>query len=822
MAASTTLVNEVHAQSPCHEAVQGEIAWNEAGTTRWATRNVDRLCEGAEDTVEPARCFDEVMYGGVDWGGGTTWEWENAIALCQGTQYSEATVRCFEEKIEDGIGWRSAIDTCQQAEEGADNIGPSIPIDPDVVQDYVEKSRYPTGPPGWTAGTGWVPVGGLTDATHIAACEATVFALTTDGRLHQQFSTDRTREWSLSHRFDQEIQSLICNRRLLYLDGRRRLFAGTNQLGRPYAAADLVAAEKSGPFPSTYYALNDDRTLWRNRGEPDDNGWRRIGRPADAKRLAAVRGALLALNDDGTLHVTRKPGDSRYWSQLGRIEGAVDITAVYAPEIDGAVLFAVHENGRVYRGEVESLLRGLAPSSRMNPKPVVDHPRLAPTPAIHFDHYNSSVTDLSGPWPERVDVEFTRYDFPMGLCLNYLLDARGRIYAFCGNSLGVGGRIAFELTLFDDGLEKLDTFEVVRFPSLSLLRGDLPMNLGYFVMDYRGRVILVQDETTVVFVERDRDQLRSVQRWELREPLLRHLRQELGGATMEAFDDQSIAQVFPAYESGYWIMSLGAFEDGEVEAPAYAAFLSDEGRVLDMHVFRGEVIENGITVDRSGAYVVTDRALYKLAFEDEIEVLWHKPYDRASRPKPGTLSEWGSGSTPTLLGEDLIAFTDNAPGRIHLVVRERTSGRRVCKQPLFRAGKSANENSVLAYGKSIVVQNWWGSPDFTDDMWGLEPGLTRIDVRDDGCEVVWYNETFASTPTIRLSTQTGLLYGTIQTAEDDAYAMSFIDFATGKEIDKVPIGEGRKYRLSMSPAYFVPGGRLIQPVRRGIVSLQNP
>ena len=358
MAASTSLVNEALAQSQCQEAVQGEIAWNEAGTTRWAARNVDRLCEGAEDSVEPARCFDEVMHGGVDWGGGTTWEWENALALCQGTQDSEATVRCFEEKIEGGTGWRSAIDACQEAEEGAGNTGPSIPVDSDVVRDFVGKVNL-SGPSGWSAGTGWEPVGGLTDATHIAACEATVFALTPDGRLHQQFSTDGTGEWSLSHRFDQEIQSLLCNRGLLYLDDRRRLFAGTNQLGRPYAAADVVAAEKSGPFPSTYYALNDDRTLWSNRGAPDDEGWRRIGRPADAKRLAAVRGALFALNDDGTLHVTRKPGDSRYWHQLGRIEGAVDITAVYAPEVDGAVLFAVHENGRVYRGEVGGVLTEL-------------------------------------------------------------------------------------------------------------------------------------------------------------------------------------------------------------------------------------------------------------------------------------------------------------------------------------------------------------------------------------------------------------------------------------------------------------------------------
>lgn len=100
-------------EGACADAVQGEIAWNYEGKTRWASSNVQRLCRGAEDSTEPARCFDRVMHGGVDWGGGTRWQWKNALDLCQGTRDAGATVACFRGRIDRGQGWREAIDACQ-------------------------------------------------------------------------------------------------------------------------------------------------------------------------------------------------------------------------------------------------------------------------------------------------------------------------------------------------------------------------------------------------------------------------------------------------------------------------------------------------------------------------------------------------------------------------------------------------------------------------------------------------------------------------------------------------------------------------------------
>jgi hypothetical protein len=103
------------AKSPeavCRDAVQGKIAWDDKGSTRWSTANVERLCKGTTRGAEPARCFDQVMRGGVDWGGGTHWAWSHALDLCAGTSDAARTIRCFRASIQRGVGWQAAIRTC--------------------------------------------------------------------------------------------------------------------------------------------------------------------------------------------------------------------------------------------------------------------------------------------------------------------------------------------------------------------------------------------------------------------------------------------------------------------------------------------------------------------------------------------------------------------------------------------------------------------------------------------------------------------------------------------------------------------------------------
>ena len=75
--------------------------------------NIRSLCQGTTKAAEPGRCFDRIMHGGINWGGGTKWQWPNALKLCKGTSNAEGTVSCFQAKIAAGERWGQAIAECK-------------------------------------------------------------------------------------------------------------------------------------------------------------------------------------------------------------------------------------------------------------------------------------------------------------------------------------------------------------------------------------------------------------------------------------------------------------------------------------------------------------------------------------------------------------------------------------------------------------------------------------------------------------------------------------------------------------------------------------
>jgi hypothetical protein len=114
--------------STCAVAIQGRIAWDYQGTTRWNPSNLKRLCGGAEDSLAPGMCFQRVMHGGVNWGRGTIWEWENALSLCASTRNAEATVSCFEAEIRRHRSWQQSIATCNASGSSDAPINPPVRV----------------------------------------------------------------------------------------------------------------------------------------------------------------------------------------------------------------------------------------------------------------------------------------------------------------------------------------------------------------------------------------------------------------------------------------------------------------------------------------------------------------------------------------------------------------------------------------------------------------------------------------------------------------------------------------------------------------------
>lgn len=117
----------VASQGACHDAVQGKIAWDYKGSKQWSGKNIASLCKGAENSTQPARCFDRVMHDGVNWGGSTKWKWKNALNLCQGTQNAQARVTCFTDKIDEGTGWSSAISACKRSRDKSREATVAVP-----------------------------------------------------------------------------------------------------------------------------------------------------------------------------------------------------------------------------------------------------------------------------------------------------------------------------------------------------------------------------------------------------------------------------------------------------------------------------------------------------------------------------------------------------------------------------------------------------------------------------------------------------------------------------------------------------------------------
>ena len=122
-----------------------------------------------------------------------------------------------------------------------------------------------------------------------------------------------------------------------------------------------------------------------------------------------------------------------------------------------------------------------------------------------------------------------------------------------------------------------------------------------------------------------------------------------------------------------------------------------------------EAVANPLAVDPDGVYVVTTDALYRLrAGRRRPVVAWRASYDRGSRTKSGQLTQ-GTGSAPALLPGGLVALTDNAEPRMHVVVRRRSDGAKVCERAVFGADEGATEADLVVVGDGVVVPTTTGT-----------------------------------------------------------------------------------------------------------------
>ena len=272
-------------------------------------------------------------------------------------------------------------------------------------------------------------------------------------------------------------------------------------------------------------------------------------------------------------------------------------------------------------------------------------------------------------------------------------------------------------------------------------------------------------------------------------------------------------------------------------------FSSDNGVVgtLDMQTgqmfgsisLTGERIVNGTAADEDGGvYVVTTRAMYRFDADAQGKpvITWQESYEAGTHVKPGQV-DIGSGTTPTVMGEDYVTITDNAEPHMNVLVYRRAKQvqepRLLCVVPVFKPGPSSNENSLVATDRSIIVENNFGykGPKSTENGKTTKPGIARIDVDDTGCHTVWTN-TNVSIPTVvtKMSLATGLIYTYSKPkgpAHTDPWYFTAIDFETGQTVYKQLAGTGIGFNNSYAAVTIGPDGTAYVGVLGGVVAIRD-
>jgi hypothetical protein len=433
---------------------------------------------------------------------------------------------------------------------------------------------------------------------------------------------------------------------------------------------------------------------------------------------------------------------------------------------------------------------GTAPTTDNLPKQVVpQNPSLSKNPfnSTHNDSWASDTYNLRAPAPGGAVETF----FTGGDCATITFDSRGRLVTMCATLTRV---VAYVID--PQSLRVVVSREVsTRSPSLTDFSGG-----GYFVLD---------DADRIVFPARG-GRLTVLSTLDLR---------EVGSidvsTTLQA--DEQVTSVLPDWQGRYWYVgaagTVGVVRNGVADAVNLA----------------GEGIENSFAVAEDGVYVVTDAALYRLeaGSSGAPEQVWRAEYDRGKAQKPGQTSH-ASGTTPTLFADWGVAFTDNADPQMHVVVADRRTGQVVCEQPVFTAGASATENSLIAVGDTLIVENNYGySPAITSTMAGrsISPGMAAVTAVDGECSAAWSNRGIQIPSAIsKATTKAGLVLTYSKPTADngaDGWYFTAVDARTGKQVWTRLAGVGSPFNNHYAGVYLSRDGDLYVGTIGGIAVLRS-
>ncbi len=470
----------------------------------------------------------------------------------------------------------------------------------------------------------------------------------------------------------------------------------------------------------------------------------------------------------------------------------------------------------------------------VEPRPIAvvvrEHPHLAPgrISTLHTGGYNADVHLASGPLARNPKVISRQASSaPGGMCSTVTFDRDGLLVTFCASLTG------FELNLLKPRtLELLARYRMGRRPStfaaLVTLDPDKIMSDtsggAYFYLDNEDHVVLADSRQRVRRIGHRKAgegewEFFVADSWDISDIVPNDCLAPTNWFPSGECDP--VTSVMPDHDGLiWWVTRFGRI--GTVDPKTGAA------KVLHL---AGEEIQNSSAVAADGVYIVSDHAMYGLeAAEDGTpRVVWREAYDRGSRRKAGLINQ-GAGSTPTLVGDDYVTTNDNADERVNLLVYRRgpkvRGERLVCKVPLFDAGSSAAEISMIAWGRSIILQNTYGYLNALQqkDWESVVGGITRIDIREDesGCDTVWTSPERSPSVVSKLSAGNGLVYSYTFEPQDNgenAWYLTALDARTGETVFKILTGAGSKYDNNWGVITIGPDGTAYVSTLKGLLAI---
>ena len=464
-----------------------------------------------------------------------------------------------------------------------------------------------------------------------------------------------------------------------------------------------------------------------------------------------------------------------------------------------------------------------ATAKPLEPVDVPQHPYLAPegVNGMHGNSYNTGTYDFMGPLGDDPVVKSRSMNVFGGLVATLMFDSQGRIMCISGNVVG------FRLLLLDpDTLEILcetrlpqraSTREFFRTLDFSKISSDTSGGAYCHLLEGDRPIIGNSDNQIQIYYV---DESGSKPEWKIE-------RQYDIQPYLE--DGAYLTDAIPDFEGNIWF----------VTRPGDVGYVDAETEEVHIIRLEGEEIQNTLAVCADGIYIVSDYAMYRFEIRDDAPYYtWRTEYDRGVETKPGAINQ-GSGTTPTLLDvprsdgsiAKLCAITDNSDDRVNLVVYDRQTGEAIVTEPLFESGHSVSENSIIAHGRSFIIENNYSDSGagFLERNPTSYPGVTRIDMNADctGCEVVWESDEASATVVPKLSTGNGLVYLYTRVQNNDipkntvAWYLTAVDFETGETVYKVFTGVGRNWNNSYGPITIGPNGSAYVGVFNGVISVSD-